>query len=153
MEGKKAYKVFRFESEVRWNADRRGVTCSAGKPDLEVSSPPEFKGEAGFWTPEDMFVASVNACTLMTFAAFAQHKGLSIASYESDAEGVLEFQEGSYRFTEVILHPHITVKSQDDVDKAREIIESAHQKCLITNSITAQVKIFPDIRAASSTAT
>jgi peroxiredoxin-like protein len=153
MEVKKAYKVFRFESEVRWKSDRRGVTCSSGKPDLEVSSPPEFNGQAGFWTPEDLFVASVNVCTLMTFAAFAQHRGLSIASYESDAEGVLEFREGSYRFTEIILHPHIVVQSQEDVDKAREVMEGAHQKCLITNSITAQVKIFPDIRVTSSAAT
>lgn len=150
MEAKKTYKVFRFESEVRWKSGRRGVICSSGKPDVEVSSPPEFKGEAGIWTPEDMFVASVNVCTLMTFAAFAQNKGLAVAAYESDAEGVLEFEEGSYRFTEIILHPHIVVKSQDDVDKAREIIESAHKKCLITNSITAQVKVFPELRVASS---
>ena len=150
MEVKTAYKVFRFEGEVRWKSGRRGVTCSSGKPEVEVSSPPEFKGEAGIWTPEDMFVASVNVCTLMTFAAFAQNKGLGVASYESDAEGVLEFQEGSYRFTEIILHPHIVVKSQDDVSKARKIIESAHQKCLVTNSITAQVKIFPEFRVTSS---
>jgi peroxiredoxin-like protein len=148
MEVKKAYKVFRFESEVRWKSGRCGKVCASGRPELEVSSPPVFKGEPGVWTPEDMFVASVNACTLMTFAAFAQHKGLDVAGYESDAEGVLEFQEGSYRFTEIILHPHITVKSQDDVDKAREIIESAHQKCLISNSITAQVKVFPDFHVA-----
>jgi organic hydroperoxide reductase OsmC/OhrA len=97
-----------------------------------------------------MFVASVNVCTLMTFAAFAQRKGLDLAAYESDAEGVLEFQEGNYRFTEIILHPHIVVKSQDDVATARELIGSAHKKCLVTNSITAQVKIFPDIRVAPS---
>ncbi len=150
MEAKKTYKVFRFESEVRWKSGRRGVMCSSGKPEVEVSSPPEFKGEAGIWTPEDMFVASVNVCTLMTFAAFAQNKNLDIAAYESDAEGVLEYQDGSYRFTEIILHPHIVVKSQDDRDKAREIIENAHRKCLVTNSITSQVKIFPEIRVGSS---
>ncbi|MBI1941606.1 MAG: OsmC family protein [Acidobacteria bacterium] len=150
MEAKKTYQVFRFESEVRWKSGRRGVVCSSGKPEIEVSSPPEFKGETGIWTPEDMFVASVNVCTLMTFAAFAQNKGLDVAAYESDAEGVLEFHEGNYRFTEILLHPHIMVKSQDDVATARELIESAHKKCLITNSITAQVKVFPDFRVAPS---
>jgi hypothetical protein len=72
----------------------------------------------------------------------------AVAACESDAEGVLEFQEGNYRFTEIILHPRIVVKSQDDVAMARELIESAHKKCLVTNSITAQVKIFPDFRVA-----
>jgi len=148
MEVKKAYKAFRYSTEVRWKSGRRGVMCSEGKPEVEVSSPPEFKGEAGIWSPEDLYVASVNICTLMTFAAFAQSKGLDLAGYESDAEGLLEFQDGSYRFTEVVLHPHILVKSEEDVERAREIISSAHKKCLITNSVTAEVKIFPDVRVA-----
>jgi organic hydroperoxide reductase OsmC/OhrA len=146
MEGKKTYKVFRYESDVRWESGRRGLLCSPGKPDLKVSSPPEFKGEAGFWTPEEMFVASVNACTLMTFLAYAQHKGLEPVGYESDAEGVLENVEGKYRFTEITLHPHVRVKSQQDVERAREILESAHANCFISNSLAVPVKVFPEIR-------
>ncbi len=148
MEPKKAYKVFRYRTDVLWKSGRRAVVSSAGKPDIEASSPPEFKGEAGFWTPEDMFVASVNLCTLLTFVAFAQHKGLEFVSYECAAEGVLENVEGKYRFTEVILHPHVTVKSQEDIARAREILDSGHKGCLVSNSITATVKLFPDFRAA-----
>jgi organic hydroperoxide reductase OsmC/OhrA len=148
MEPKKAYKVFRYQTDVFWKADRRAVVSAAGKPDIEVSSPPEFKGEAGFWTPEDMFVASINLCTLLTLVAFAQHKGLEFVSYESAAEGVLENIEGKYRFTEVILHPRMTVKSEEDIERAREILDSAHKGCLVSNSITTAVKVFPDIRVA-----
>ena len=148
MEVKKGYKVFHYESEVRWKGGRRGVICSAGKPDLEVSSPPEFKGEAGAWTPEEMLVASVNACTMLSFVAFAQHKGLGFVSYESDAEGTLESVDGKYRITEVTLRPHVTVKSQEDVERAQAIMRDAHTNCFITNSITASVKVFPQFRAA-----
>jgi len=148
VEPKKAYKVFRYRTAVLWKSGRRAVVSSAGKPDIEASSPPEFKGEAGFWTPEDMFVASVNLCTLLTFVAFAQHKGLEFVSYECAAEGVLENVEGKYRFTEVILHPHVTVKSQEDIERAREVLDSAHKGCLVSNSITATVKAFPDFRVA-----
>jgi organic hydroperoxide reductase OsmC/OhrA len=148
VEPKKAYKVFRYRTAVLWKSGRRAVVSSAGKPDIEASSPPEFKGEAGFWTPEDMFVASVNLCTLLTFVAFAQHKGLEFVSYECAAEGVLENVEGKYRFTEVILHPHVTVKSQEDIERAREILDSGHKGCLVSNSITATVKVFPDFRVA-----
>jgi organic hydroperoxide reductase OsmC/OhrA len=147
VEPKKAYKVFRYQAAVVWKSGRRAVVSSAGKPDIEASSPPEFKGEAGFWTPEGMFVASVNLCTLLTFVAFAQHKGLEFTSYECAAEGVLENVEGKYRFTEVALHPHIMVKSQEDIERAREILDSAHKGCLVSNSITATVKVFPDFRA------
>lgn len=148
MEPKKAYKVFRYQTNVLWKSGRRAVVSSAGKPDIEVSSPPEFRGEAGFWTPEDMFVASVNLCTLMTFLAYAQHKGLELVGYESAAEGVLENVEGKYRFTEVVLHPHVTVRSQEDIARARDILDSAHKGCLVSNSTTAAVKVLPDFRVA-----
>jgi peroxiredoxin-like protein len=150
METKKTHKVFRFETDVRWVEGRRARVCAPGKPDLETSSPPEFKGEAGKWTPEDMFVASVNLCTLLTFVAFAERKGLKFKDYECAAEGVLEFADGSYRFTEVILHPHVSVDSEASVESARELLDSAHRHCLISNSITAAVKVFPDVRVASA---
>ena len=152
MEPKKAYKVFRYQADVFWKSGRRAVISSGGKPDIEVSSPPEFKGEAGFWTPEDMFVASVNLCTLMTFVAFAQRKELDFVSYESAAEGVLEFVDGKYRFTEIILHPHLVLKSESDIGRAQQILDDAHKGCLVSNSITAAVKVFPEVRIAAAAA-
>lgn len=146
MEAKKAYKVFRYESDVCWDSGRRALVSSPDKPDLKVSSPPEFKGEPGQWTPEEMFVASVNACTLMTFIAFAQHKRLEFLGYESSAEGVLENVEGKYRFTEITLHPHVRVKSEEDAGRAREVLHDAHANCFISNSLSLPVKMFPEIR-------
>lgn len=148
MEVKKAFKVFRYASEVRWKSGRTCVVCSSGKPDLAVSSPPEFKGEAGKWTPEDLFLAAVNVCTMLGFLAYAQHKGLNFVGYESDAEGTLESVDGKYRFTEVALRPHVTVKSQEDLEPARKILEDAHANCFIANSISAAVKVFPQFRVA-----
>jgi organic hydroperoxide reductase OsmC/OhrA len=146
MEPKKAFKVFRYASEVRWKSGRTGVVYSSRKPDLVVSSPPEFKGEAGNWTPEDMFVASLNVCTMLTFLAYAQNRGLNLAGYESDAEGTLESLEGKYRFTEVTLRPRITLKSQADLEPARKILEDAHANCFIANSTTAAAKLSPQFR-------
>ena len=83
METKKTFKSFSYETNIVWKSARRGVVRAAGKPDIEVSSPPEFKGEAGIWTPEDMFVSAVNACTLMTFVAVAMQRGLEVVSYLS----------------------------------------------------------------------
>ncbi len=146
METKKAYKVFRYENEVCWESARRGTISSAGKPDVAVSSPPEFKGEPGRWTPEDLFLSSVNLCTMLTFVAYAQHRGLNFVGYESDAEGTLENLDGKYRFTEIVLHPHVRVTSQEDVEPARELLASAHRDCFISNSVSTPVKVFPDIR-------
>ncbi len=150
MENKKQYKVFRFESDVRWRQARECEISARGKPDLVMSSPPEFKGIPGIWSPEDMFVASVNVCVLMTFLAYSQHKNLMLVDYESSVEGVLEYSNGKYRFTEIALHPHLTLRSEEEIERARAILLDAHNNCLISNSIVAQVKIFPDFRISPS---
>ena len=146
METKRTYKSFSYEDNITWKSGRRGMVRAAGKPDLEVSSPPEFKGEAGIWTPEDLFVGALNTCILMTFVAFATQKGLEFASYECRAEGKLEFVERKYRFTEVKLSPQIAVKSEADVERAKQILESAHANCFISNSISSAVTLTPEIR-------
>ncbi len=148
MESKTTYKVFRFENEVCWKSGLHGTSCAPGKPDLEISNPPEFKGEGNAWSAEEMFVGSVNACTFMTFLAYARHKSLPLVSYESDADGVLDHTEGKWRFTEITLRPHIRVKSKEDIEAARTIIEDAHADCFITHSLSLPVKIFPEIRVA-----
>ena len=73
-------------------------------------------------------MASVNACTLMTFLAYARHRGLDLVGYHNDAEGVLGIVEGKYRFAEINLHPHIRVKSPEDAERAREIIQDAQRQ-------------------------
>src|SRR5437870_12715384 len=64
METKKAFKAFKYRTEVRWTSGRRGEASAAGLPNLGISSPAEFKGEPGSWTPEALFVSSLNACKI-----------------------------------------------------------------------------------------
>jgi organic hydroperoxide reductase OsmC/OhrA len=145
---KKTYKTFRYYTNLRWVGDRAGMMHSTGKPEFRVASPPEFKGEEGVWTPEDMFVAAVETCTMTTFLAFAFNKKLPLHSYESRAEGKLEFVDGGYRFTEVLVKPVITLHSEDAIDEAHRLMHAAHEKCLIANSVHAKVEVELEIRIA-----
>ena len=43
-------------------------------------------------------------------------------------------------------------KSEADVERARELLDSAHKGCLVSNSITSAVKVFPDFRVSPATA-
>ncbi len=149
MEPKKAYKSFRYKNNVVWKSARRGVTSALGKPDVEVGNPPEFKGEPGIWTPEDMLVGALNTCLMLTFLAYAFSKGLEVAAYESNAEGLLENVEGKYRITEVTVEPSVALKSQADLERAQEIMKSVKENCFISNSITATVKLNPQFRVDS----
>ena len=146
METKKQYKSFRYRNDLMWKSGRRGVMSSLGKPELEVGSPPEFRGEPGVWTPEDMYVGALNACLMLTFLSFADRKDLGLVAYETTAEGLLEHMEGRYRITEVTVQPSVVVKSEVDLEAAREIMGKLEENCFISNSITARVKIEPQFR-------
>ncbi|MCP9452231.1 MAG: OsmC family protein [Nitrospira sp.] len=139
-------KVYVYQTTVRWTAQRKGIMSCAGKPDVEVATPPEFKGHPNIWSPEDLFVASVNVCLMTTFLAFAERAGLAFSSYESEAEGKLELVEGKFQFTAITLKPTITLQPGADAGKAKELIEKAEANCLISNSMKATVTLEPVIR-------
>jgi organic hydroperoxide reductase OsmC/OhrA len=114
-----------------------------------MSSPPEFKGEPGMWTPEDLFVAAVETCTMTTFLAFAQRLNVPFVSYASSAEGTLEFVQGTYQFTKIVLRTNIEVTSGEAGEQAKHALEEAHENCLIANSIKAVVILLPTITVVS----
>lgn len=136
-------KSYRFATSVRWTGEKRGMLTVAGKPPVEVGTPPEFKGHEGIWSPEDLYVASVNVCILSTFVAFAGKAGLAFESYESEAEGLLEFVENQFVFTKVVVRPRIALRPGEERSKAEEILHKAERNCLISNSIRAEVVLEP----------
>jgi organic hydroperoxide reductase OsmC/OhrA len=147
----KKYKYFRFTNNLVWNSGRRGRASAPGKPEMDIGSPPEFKGEPGLWSPEELLVGALNGCLMLTFVAMAQAKGLQFEAYESAAEGLLENVDGKYRITEVSVQPSLVVKSQVDLETARTIMDHVEENCFISNSITAKVKLAPQLRVRSDT--
>ena len=153
METKKAYKSFRYRTELVWKSPHRGALAAAGKPGITVGSPPEFRGFPDNWSPEDLLVGSLNTCLMLTFFALAQSKGVVPVAYQSSAEGLLENVEGKYRITEVTVTPTVVLKSEADLDVARELMkEKVEANCFITNSISGKVKLSPEFRLDSGAA-
>jgi peroxiredoxin-like protein len=139
-------KVYRYHTQVRWTEQRKGIASVTGKPELEVATPPEFKGHEGIWSPEDLFVASANICLMTTFLAFADRAGLGFTSYRGDAEGTLELIEGKFQFTTITLRPQVALKPGEDRAKAQQILERAEAACLISNSMKCRVVLVPTLQ-------
>jgi peroxiredoxin-like protein len=139
------YKKFTYQTSAEWIRNRTGVLRSDGKSAFRVASPPEFQGEAGIWTPEDLFVASVQVCLMMTFAAYAEKLKLPLLSYNCTAEGLLESVDGKYQFTKITLFPKILVTQLDQAEAVTKALERAHSNCLVANSIRTEVVIRPEI--------
>jgi peroxiredoxin-like protein len=136
-----------YDTEVGWMGRRRGyLRSSADLPVLEVSSPPEFQGQPHTWTPEHLFVASVNSCFMATFIAIAELSKLEVVSFSSTAVGKLEKRERSgFWITEITLKPRLVIKHEREAERALRILEKAEKKCLITNSILSEVSLEPQL--------
>jgi organic hydroperoxide reductase OsmC/OhrA len=142
---KARHKSFTYKTSLKWTDGKSGMLSSEGKPSFRVASPPEFKGESGAWTPEDLFVASVEICQMTTFLSFAARKQLPVISYQSHANGVLEFIDGDYRFTRIVLFPTVVVAKSASEEDVYSMLREAHDHCLVANSIASIVEVNPTI--------
>jgi len=137
---------FHYSCGLRWTGEKKGTLAALDRPRLEIAAPPELGGHTGFWTPEDLLVASVNACTMMTFLALAKRKGLAVVSYESEATGRLEREGGEFRFTRIIVHPRIEIAAESDRATALELLQKAEDHCLVANSLVCMIESAHEVR-------
>jgi peroxiredoxin-like protein len=145
------HKTFTYRTSLDWVGGRAAIAASPGKASFRVSSPPEFKGEDGVWTPEDLFVAAVDICMMTTFLAFASRAQLPVASYTSEAVGTLEFTDGAYRVTRITLRPTIVVEDETALSRVEETLAEAHRACIVSNSIRTDVSVEPLVRMVTET--
>lgn len=121
---------------------RRGIVSAEDVPrTINFSSPPEFQGEPGLWTPEHLLVASVATCFLATFRAIAENSRLQVGRLEVEAEGLLEKEQGGYRFTHVVVRPRLTIADAADQERAQRLLEKAERACLISRSLSSHVTL------------
>jgi peroxiredoxin-like protein len=138
-----------YSTGIDWIAQRRGELTSPVLPNLQIDAPPEFKGHEGVWTPEHLFVASVNSCFMTTFLAIAENSKLEFVSFSADAKGKLEKLEGrGFIMTEVVLRPKLLISHARDAERAARILKKAEKNCLISNSIKTETKLEPEVSFA-----
>ena len=139
-------KVFYYETEIEWTKEKEGRLKGPTLPAVSVGAPPEFNGREGQWTPEHLFVASINTCFMLTFLAIAENSKLPLVSFTSTAKGKLEKVAGSgYEITEIVVKPRIVIASFEDLGRMPRVLEKAKENCFISKSIKSTVRLEPQI--------
>lgn len=93
--------------------------------------------------PEEMLVASLSACHMLTYLHVARLKGFVITRYADDAEGVMEKDaDGRMSVTRVTLRPRIAYEGREPTQAERDAIHhEAHEECFIANSVKTAVTV------------
>lgn len=108
---------------------------SDGLRTLATTSPPQFGGPEGYWSPETLLVAAIANCYILTFRAVARASRFEWHSLSCSVKGVLDRVDRKTRFTEYHVKAILHVPPGADEEKARKLLDKANTGCLITNSL------------------
>ncbi len=125
----------------QYGRDHR-VTYGTGTAQ-DVSAASEYRGNPALPNPEELLVAALSSCHMLTFLAIAAKKKLVVERYEDEAVGILARPEGGpMQVTEVTLRPRITFEgAPPDAATLASMHEQAHRGCFIANSVRTQVHV------------
>lgn len=137
---------YSYQVEVTWTSERRGEARSYGRAPVAIGAPPEFQGTGDVWSPEHLTVAAVNSCMMLTFIAIAANSKVAFDGYSATASGTLEKVEGrGMVFTKIVVRPRVTLPVGGDRTKVERILRMTEKNCYISNSLTAEVTLEPEI--------
>ncbi len=140
-----------FHARLAWRKGEAGVASGnhrvelENRPALEVSAAPQYRGDPSRVNPEELFLAAVASCQLLTYLALAQRAGIDVLAYDDAPEATLAIAEKKMRITEVRLRPRITLAAGADQAKARALVDAAHDGCFVANSVACRVAVEPEL--------
>ncbi len=125
----------------------RGHTISFdGGATIEGSASPHVVGK---WAveaaidPEEMLVAAISACHMLSFLHIARLAGFTVRAYRDHAEGTMEtIAPGKEAITKATLHPNIEWQGTGpDPAQLDHWHHQAHEACFIANSVKTDITV------------
>jgi organic hydroperoxide reductase OsmC/OhrA len=131
--------------------DRDHILSVAGKPEIQGSSDPSFRGNRERYNPEELLVASLSSCHMLWYLHLCSVNNIVVTDYRDQAEGLMmERLDGSGYFKEVILRPVITITDASRIEKATALHHEANKFCFVANSMNFPVHHQPEFEVAAA---
>ncbi|MES2340686.1 MAG: OsmC family protein [Pseudomonadota bacterium] len=95
--------------------------------------------------PEEMLVAALSNCHMLTFLHRARLAGFVAVRYDDAAEGIMEeIAPGRMAVTRVWLRPAVTWQgAQPTPEQLDRLHHEAHEECFIANSVKSEIVVEP----------
>lgn len=134
--GTSAYRAYGREHEI----------TAAGKTStIPASSSAVFRGNAERYNPEELLVAALSSCHMLSFLHLCADAGIVVTSYADDAEGVMKMNaDGSGQFTDVLLRPRAEYAGAPAREQIEALHHRAHDLCFIARSVNFPVRCEPE---------
>ncbi len=124
--------------------DRDHTIKAENKVEIAGSSDPAFRGNPALYNPEELLVAALSTCHMLSYLHVCVLNGVVVTDYFDNATGTMaETPDGGGHFTEVVLNPVVTVKEASMLEKANQLHHKASELCFIANSVNFPVRHQP----------
>ena len=111
-----------------------------GKPIVPGSSDPAFRGDASRYNPEDLLIAALSACHMLSYLHLCAVNQVVVTTYRDSASGVLHLDpDGGGKLTSVTLRPKVSITPVSNPAMAMSLHNEAHRLCFIANSVNFPV--------------
>ena len=151
-------KLHEFQVTVDWTGNqgtgtsgyreysREHVISGAGKPALAGSSATAFRGDASRYNPEELLIAALSACHMLSYLHLCAVNEVVVTAYSDAAEGAMALDaDGGGRFTSVTLKSRVTITAESNKETALRLHDQAERLCFIANSVNFPVHHVPEI--------
>lgn len=139
-----------YSVTVEGNATDHLSVDKASLPTLTVAPPVEFDGPGDQWSPEELLLASVSTCLVLSFRAIARAGRLEWSDIACESEGELAKHEGKVCFTRVLTKVKLTIPEGTDRDNAEKLLHKADKNCFISNSLSCESHLECEIATAGT---
>ncbi|WP_416903065.1 OsmC family protein [Micromonospora echinospora] len=152
-------RLHEYETVVSWTGDRGTGTSgyrdygrdhevtADGPAAIAGSADPAFRGDPGRWNPEQLLVAALAQCHMLSYLALCARQGVVVTGYVDRARGTMAQQGDGGHFTSVVLRPVVRVATTGMRTRALALHEQAHAVCFIANSVSFPVSHEPTVVA------
>jgi organic hydroperoxide reductase OsmC/OhrA len=127
---------------------RQNVLRADGREPILGSADTPFRGDADRWNPEQLLMAALAQCHLLSYLHVAVKNGVVVTDYVDDAVGVMVQEGDGGRFASVTLRPRVTVADASMIELAQSLHPEAARLCFIANSVAFPVGHEPETVAA-----
>lgn len=111
-----------------------------GKHQIDGSADRTFHGDRDRWNPEELLLAALSQCHMLSFLFIAASKALVVMGYSDSPTGTLRLAEDdSGRFTSVTLRPRVELADESQRELSDGLHALAYSKCFIAQSVNFPV--------------
>ena len=125
-----------YKVSVAGKPDNTLITQADHLPDLQVAAPVGFGGPGDQWSPEELLMASLANCLILSFRAITKASKFDWVSIECESNGTLDQVDHTIKFTQVTTKAKLFIASADDREKAKKLLHKAEDVCFISNSLS-----------------